>query len=479
MSAAGLQPEKQGRGRLLVPLLLVLVVIALKWPVLHVPYYWDEAGAYFNPSLWLSGRELLDVFPGRHPAEMFFGHPPLLYLLMACLFKLFGHAPPVAHLPMILFAALGVLYTYRLGVLLHGRDVAVGAALLLLSFPLFFAQSGMFLGDVPAAACGVAAVYYYFAGSRFRYLLWGTAAVLVKEHAALLIAVIALHDWCAPSRKDGTRSGKLVHAFPLAILGLFFLAQKLTTGAFLPNPYFNSNSFVPVSAAQLIFKVAFANYWAFFAQGRFLLTLVTAVAVWRFRKCLPAPFYFYGLMAASYVAAYSLIYFLPRYMLIIAPFTCLAGSASLALLLRSRSRYAAAVATVGLAAVLLPEPRGQGYENFETSMKYLDVVSIHRQAAAHLQSIADGALIYAPWPLPSVWGSADFGYLVVPLNMTTDPGSPWRYLVATHHADRAQSEAIDAVIRSGGVEKIAHFDCSGRALDIFARKEPAMKGYGP
>jgi 4-amino-4-deoxy-L-arabinose transferase-like glycosyltransferase len=479
MSAASLEPEKHLRGRVLVPLVLVLVVIALKWPVLHVPYYWDEAGAYFNPSLWLSSRELLDAFPGRHPAEMFFGHPPLLYLLMACLFKLFGHAPAVGHLPMILFAALGVLYTYRLGVLLHGRDVGVGAALLLLSFPLFFAQSGMFLGDVPAAACGVAAVYYYFTGSRYRYLLWATAAVLVKEHAALLIAVMVLYDWCAPSRKNGTRSGKLVHALPLAILAAFFLAQKLMTGAFLPNPYFNSNSFVSVSAAQLIFKTAFANYWAFFAQGRFLLTLVTAVAVWRFRRGLPAHFYFFGLVMASYVAAYSFIYFLPRYMLIIAPFLCLAGSASLALLLHERSRYVASVATLGLAAVLLPEPRGQGYENFETSMKYLDVVSLHRQAAAHLQRVAGSALIYAPWPLPSVWGSADFGYLAVPLNVTTDPSRPWRYVVATHHADRAQSEAIDAVIRNGGVDKIAHFDCSGRVLDVFARKEPAMKGHGP
>jgi hypothetical protein len=165
-------------------------------------------------------------------------------------------------------------------------------------------------------------------------------------------------------------------------------------------------------------------------------------------------------------------------MLIIAPFASLAGSASLALLLAERSRYAAAVATVGLAAVLLPEPRGQGYENFETSMKYLDVVSIHRQAAAHLRTVADGALIYAPWPLSSVWGSADFGYLDLPLNMTTDPNGPWRYLVATHHADRAQSEAIDAVLRNGGVEKIAHFDCSGRVLDIFTRNEPAIKGHG-
>jgi hypothetical protein len=74
------------RDRLTI-LAIVLVVVVAKWPILPTPYHWDEMGAYFAPSDWLSERSLLDVLPGRHPAGTFFGHPPLLYLTVAALFK--------------------------------------------------------------------------------------------------------------------------------------------------------------------------------------------------------------------------------------------------------------------------------------------------------------------------------------------------------------------------------------------------------
>lgn len=466
------------RWSLFVPLLLVLAVIALKWPILHTPYFWDEAGAYFEPSLWLSSRELLDVLPGRHPATMFFGHPPLLYLLMGGMYKLFGPTPAVSHALMILFAALGILYTYRLGVLLFSRDIAVGAAILLLATPLFFAQAGMFLGDVPVAACGIAAVYYYCRRSCTQYLLFASAAVLMKEHAALLIMLLLLYDCCQLSGQTVINRHTLLYMIPLVILGIFFLAQKLLTGAFLPNPYFNSNPLFLLSAEKVLFKIAFVNYWAFFAQGRFLLTLAIVAAAWRFRKSLPAVFSLFAMIVGSYVTAYSFIYFIPRYILIITPFICLAGSASLALLLKDRFRYAAAIALFSLASSLLPDIRSRGYDNFETSMQYLDVISIHQQAGAYLQRVSSGGLICAPWPLSSMWGNTAFGFVATPLHMTTDSSSPWEYLVFTPQADRAQAEAIDGLIRKGGVNRIAHFERSGKEIDVFSRKVTDLKQGG-
>lgn len=458
--------------------LLVLGVIALKWPILHLPYYWDEAGAYFNPALWLSGRELLAAFPGHHPPELFFGHPPLLYLLMAGLFKLFGHAPAVAHLPMILFAATGVLYTYRVGVLLFSREIAIGAAVLLFASPLYFTQSGMFLGDIPVTACGVGAVYYYLRRCRYRYLLFATSAVLIKEHAALLIAILVLADCCRLSGQAVCSRHKLIHGVPLVILGIFFLTQKLATGLFLPNPYFTSNPLFSLTAAKIVFKTAFANYWAFFAQGRFLLTLVAVTALWRFRRTLPSSLTLFALIVGSYVAAYSVIYFIPRYMLIVMPFISLAGSFSVALLVKDRLRYAAAVAVLCLATILFPDLRTRGYDNFETSMQYLDVVSAQREAAAYLERTAAGELIYAPWPLSTVWTDTAFAYVATPLNMTMDPNTPWKYVVFTPQADRGQAEAIAGLLRQRGVEKVAHFERAGKVVEIYSRKLPASGGKG-
>jgi 4-amino-4-deoxy-L-arabinose transferase-like glycosyltransferase len=460
--------------KVFVPVFLVLAVIALKLPVLHTPYYWDEAFAYFNPSLWLSSHEFVDAFPGRHPAEMFFGHPPLLYLIMACLFKVFGHAPVVAHVPIIMFAAMGVLYTYKLGDLLFGRDIGIGAAVVLFSSPLYFTQSGMFLGDIPVAACSVATVYYYLRNNSFRYLLLGTSAVLIKEHAALLILILVLYDHFNLSGQVVTLRRKFIHAFPLCILGIFFLLQKLLTGRFLPNPYFYSNSFISMSIAKLAFKIAFANYWAFFAQGRFLLTMVSLLAAWRFRTSLPGYFLLFTMIIGSYVAAYSFIYFIPRYIIVVMPFICLIGSSSLALLFKERFRYAAALTVLVSVSILFPDIRNRG--NLETTMQYLDVVSIHRQAATFLERTASGELIYAPWPISSVWAEAAFGYVKTPLNMTMDPNSPWKYVVLTDQADKAQAKTMDIMIRRDGLDNVAHFECSGKVLDVFSRRSPVLKG---
>lgn len=458
----------------LVPIVIVLLVIVFKLPTLQTPYYWDEAGAYFAPSLWLSCRDLLDLLPGRHPAGMFFGHPPLLYFLMAVLFKLFGHSPVVAHLPIVLFAAAGALYTFKLGEFLFDRKVGVGGAALLVAAPLYFAQAGMFLGDIPAAACGVATVYYYVRKSHYRYLLFGTAAVLIKEHAALLILVLMLFDCPRLSMQIVTIRTRLWHSLPLLMLGIFFIMQKLMAGSFLPNPYFASNPFLAISPAAFAFKLAFVNYWAYFAQGRFMLAIVTLLAAWRFRRSLPGSFPLLAAIIGSYLAAYSVIYCLPRYILVILPFICLLGSASLAFLVKGELRYAAALTALMLTGFFAPDLKGSAQNNFETSMQYKDVVSIHRQAAAYLERNASGELIYAPWPLSVVWTKADYGYLKMPLKMTADPHSSWKYVALPQQADRAQVEAIEALIGKSSVDKVAHFESNGKVIDLFSRRDSAQ-----
>lgn len=446
---------------------LALLVIILKWPILHVPYYWDEAGAYFYPSFWASSRELFAVLPGHHPPEMFFGHPPLLYLLMAALFKLFGHAPTVAHLPIVLFAAMGVAYTYKLGELLFDRYVAVGAALLLFSTPLYFSQAGMLLGDIPVAACGVATVYYYLTNRIGRYLLFGCAAVMIKEHAALLILMLVLYESGreAPQILQGRH--RLLHAFPLLVLGIFFVVQKAMTGAFIPNPYFDRNPLLTLSVPTLAYKCAFVVYWALFAQGRFLLTVLAGAALWRFRRSLPPALLFLGLLAGGYIVAYTGIYFLPRYLLIIVPYICLAGSAAVALLAGSRTRFALVLTILAAIQIFCPDVKNRG--NRETTMQYLDVVSLHQKAAAYMERTAPAALIYSPWPLSSMLSDAAFGYVGTPLRTTLSPDSEWRYLILTTEADKDQAAAMASVVSRGGVEKVAHFEVSGKTLDVYSR----------
>ena len=124
--------------------LLLAVVLSLKLPVVDTPFYWDEMGAYIEPSHWLAQGSLMRTLPGLHPDGMFFGHPPLLYTLVALAFKLFNGFLRPAHAIAVGFAFLGCYFTYRLGSLLYGWIVGMTAAaiegfeesLMLLTLPL-------------------------------------------------------------------------------------------------------------------------------------------------------------------------------------------------------------------------------------------------------------------------------------------------------------------------------------------------------
>jgi hypothetical protein len=117
--------------------------------------------------------------------------------------------------------------------------------------------------------------------------------------------------------------------------------------------------------------------------------------------------------------------------------------------------------------IFCPDVKNRG--NRETTMQYLDVVSLHQKAAAYMERTAPAALIYSPWPLSSMLSDAAFGYVGTPLRTTLSPDSEWRYLILTTEADKDQAAAMASVVSRGGVEKVAHFEVSGKTLDVYSR----------
>jgi hypothetical protein len=145
-------------GNALPLLSLAALVILLKLPTLARPAYWDEMG-WVSQAHWLSERNLLRALPGLRPPWMFWGHPPALHLTLAALWKLLGPSMSVAHLLIAGFAALGVCGTFLLARLLYNEKTAFFSALFLLLSPLYLAQSGMFLADIPVTSLGVLSIY--------------------------------------------------------------------------------------------------------------------------------------------------------------------------------------------------------------------------------------------------------------------------------------------------------------------------------
>jgi len=105
---------------ILYSILLFLLIILLKYPVLNLPYYWDDMNYVistvdyiynnsFTPFLW----------------EYSLGHPPFFFLFVGGLFKVFGNSTLIAHLSIILFSFLTLLFTYLIGKKLFNRKVGI------------------------------------------------------------------------------------------------------------------------------------------------------------------------------------------------------------------------------------------------------------------------------------------------------------------------------------------------------------------
>src|ERR1051325_5050203 len=161
------------------------LVFFAKLSILNVPLYWDEMG-WAHQAHWLSGVNLARALPGLRAADAFWGHPPALHLTLASLAKVFGYSIVLAHLIAICFAFIGVWFTFLLGRLLYDAKTGFFAALLLFLSPIYFAQSGMFLADMPVAALGVASVYFALRRKFWAYVVSATYMVFIKETSIAL-----------------------------------------------------------------------------------------------------------------------------------------------------------------------------------------------------------------------------------------------------------------------------------------------------
>jgi len=160
--------------------LIAALLIGFHAPLLHLPYFWDEAG-YYVPA----ARDLLagSLIPHSTPSN---AHPPLVLAWLAMSWKIFGFHPAVTRSAMLLLAAFSLLGFFRLALAVSNLSVAAWATFLTAAYPVFFAQSSLAQVDLPAAG-----LIFWGLGTYIRKRLWGAAiwfslAVLAKETAILV-----------------------------------------------------------------------------------------------------------------------------------------------------------------------------------------------------------------------------------------------------------------------------------------------------
>src|SRR3954447_12159044 len=88
-----------------------IALLGLHWPVLSLPYFWDELGQFvpaaldiFQLGAWIPKTTLPNV------------HPPGVMAWLAGVWSVFGYSIAATRIAMLAVAALGVLATFLLAI---------------------------------------------------------------------------------------------------------------------------------------------------------------------------------------------------------------------------------------------------------------------------------------------------------------------------------------------------------------------------
>lgn len=394
--------------------LFFIVIFIAKFNTLNTPYYWDEMG-WTSAAYWLSDVNLLRSVPGFHDPTTFWGHPPALHVSLAALFKLFGESIWLSHLLILCFSFLGVYFTYLLGSFFYGRKAGIFSALFLFFTAIYFAQSGMFLGDIPVTALGVMSIYFALRKKYIPYLVCAVYMILIKETAIAVVFSLLVYMFLTkrPITKYMLKE-VLKYSIPMFVITAFFISQKITTGKFCCIYPFKFELF-ELEPGLVFRQSVLITEWLFFYQYRYIFTLLIFLnlIIYKTSRSRKELLLFFPMFIFS-CYSFSFLYFLPRYLLPAFPYFYIIGAWSLVELIKSK-RLQTAVGAIIIALQIYSLSGTISYGNYEWNMKYLDVVKMHETMCEYIEKEFPYARVLTVFPHTQELSRPDLGYVNRPL----------------------------------------------------------------
>jgi 4-amino-4-deoxy-L-arabinose transferase-like glycosyltransferase len=448
--------------RFLISAFCVLVsFVVLHYPLLRLPYYWDEAGYYIPAAIdfFRSGR----LVPS---STLPTGHTPLVIVYLALAWRAFGFSPLVTRVAMMVVAACTLAGVYALGRRVANREIQCWSVLLLALSPLFFAQSVLAHLDLAAGLFTLLALLALLGGHPWRFALASTCAVLSKETAVVLLPVAWIFSWWQHRRATGSlaRAWWVAYLAPLVALVAWLGFYHRATGFWTGNrEYLHYNLYSTLNPVRVFLTFLRRLYQTFVGGFHWLLTAAALAGIcWARRKKIgaqrgivapcagqessrqakaaasqaseeslqnqPGPstlrrfFFLGGWLTAAYLVMLSLIggAVLPRYLLPIFPPLVLIAVILIWRLPRPAARSVMVLAAgcfVGAWFLNPPYPFP-----FEDNLAYADFVRLHQQAAQLLEAQPGKRRILTAWPASDELERPFLGYVRQPLNVVTLQG---------------------------------------------------------
>ena len=414
---------KQDLRFLLSAFCFLVSFVLLHYPLLRLPYYWDEAG-YYIPAAMDFFRSWQLVPTSTLPT----GHTPFVIIYLALAWRAFGFSPLVTRAAMITVAAGTLAGLYALGRRVAIREIRCWSVLLLALSPLFFAQSTLAHLDLAAGWFTLLALLALLDDHPARFALASTAAVLCKETAVVLLPVAWILSWWQRRRTSGSLSRAWWPAFlaPLVTLIAWAGFYHHVTGFWTGNrEYLHYNLYSTLNPVRVLLALLRRLYETFAGGFNWLLTAgAMAGILWKASaQNQPGPstlrrfFLLGGSLTAAYLVMLSVVggAVLPRYLLPIFPPLVLMAVILIWRLPRPVAR-SIMVFTTGcfVWAWFLNPPYPFP---FEDNLAYADFIRLHERAAQFLEAQAGERRILTAWPASDELARPFLGYVRKPLNV--------------------------------------------------------------
>jgi Dolichyl-phosphate-mannose-protein mannosyltransferase len=415
--------------------LIFAAVLLMHWPLLRLPYYWDEAGYYIPAAYDFFRTGSLIPFSTLSNA-----HPPLPSVFLAAAWTLFGFSPLVTRVAMCGVAAWALTGVWKLALVTTARrSVAVCSVLLSAIYPVFFAQSSLAHADLFAAAGTLWAIAYLLEWkvSGGKSGLWLSAAcfslaALSKETAIITpLALAAWEAWLAIRARGERRLtakhlfGAMMLSLPVAPLALWYAYHRYRTGYVFGNPeYLRYNATATLTPLRVL--VAFGHrvlhvtaHMNLFVPVLLMLACMLLPAIkeddgtTRPRISFEDQACIYVVMLANLVC-FSVLggALLTRYLLPLYPLMILLCVNTFRRRVR-QWRTLVALSAVGFVSGLFVNPPYRFAP--EDNLAYRDVILLHQAAIAEIVGRYSHSTVLTAWPATDELSKPELGYVTRPI----------------------------------------------------------------
>ncbi len=385
--------------------LIAIATVAIHYPLLRMPFYWDELGQFvpaaldiFERGAWVPVTTLPNI------------HPPGLMALLAGVWKVFRYSIAATRFTMLLLAAAGVFLAFQLTLRLAGGVPGLPGfttVLLLFTSPLFYTQAMMAQLDMPAMVLTLVAILLFLEERVLLSVAACVALVWVKETGAVLPAIMGVFLW-----REGRRPEAVLFALPLLSLAPWLWLLWKSTGSMFGNREFAEyNVLYPLHPARLTLGLL-RRFWELCLNHGYFLGAIPLAILWR-RNAMFArrEWRFLLWFGGAHVLAVTLAggAVLERYLLPVLPLL-IAGFAVAWSLLGGRKAIVLPVATATLSALgfflppVLPQPE-------ENDLQMTRAVKLYQVAADWLEWRHPEATVATGWPLSDALQRPGLGYV--------------------------------------------------------------------